>query len=277
MKTMRSAFVMLLPMVLRMVFAVPEVTHATVIGLPPPKCVQEKTDRLQRMWERMSEKDIAQYTQLAEAGDVSSISLLARLKRKGLDGKLENERQDYWQEKWKNTSDYKNRVVIGRAIRGDTIVLADVVRALEETAQAGTSSSAISLGRAYSNNGSKPDYLNDLPYDWSKAIYWYGVAARFGDSIGMEALCVAHANGETTRGIQPNLEEAAKWCVVAAQAECNTAGPVELIRLFECGLGGLPRDLEMAAYWRRVAHERRWGTAPHHTEQLQHFYPTQCK
>lgn len=205
------------------------------------------------------------------------MSFLSDLVRKRPDGMIDQEFTNYWSQKRRSAGGNSESEMILKAIQGEDVPLTEILAALEASARKGSEYSARELGEAYANYGGKAKYLKDLPPDMDKALYWFKFGAGLGDPRAMEVVCAHYDQGDSRNKIAPNYDEAAKWCVIAAQAECNSFSAVVVSHLYQCGLGGLPRSLYRAAYWSRVAHERRWGTAPHHSDKDLHFRPDECK
>lgn len=74
-------------------------------------------------------------------------------------------------------------------------------------------------------------------------------SAAKGDAVAMNRVGQAYENGER---VNRDMKEAAAWYRRAAEAG-STAGMVNLGRMYEQGLGGLPKDLDQAAVWYRKA------------------------
>ena len=211
----------------------------------------------------LTEEQIAEYIKQAEAGNVIAMRMLARTPKKLPDGTLDTAFAEYWLkraiaagDKWLELLDRWNTAMkTGKWEEYQQASREENIQALEADAKNGGQNSALTLGEAYLN----PDRLQwpQSMKNFEKSVHWFRVAANVGSREAPGELCALYFNGTKHYGGggDPDYQEAAKWCLLAAHVGCDALGAINLGQMFEKGLG-VPRNLAEALYWGQVANDR---------------------
>ena len=115
---------------------------------------------------------------------------------------------------------------------------------LEEAIDAGDLSVANILGNLYFNG-------DNLPQDYSKAVYWYTVGSNYlwyGKSKNRLGEC--YRDG---LGVAKNYTKAVYWFRAAAE-DGDTEAQLNLSECYEKGLG-VPKSSSQAEFWKNQAEE----------------------
>jgi hypothetical protein len=127
---------------------------------------------------------------------------------------------------------------------GDSVCIDDVQSAkwYELAATNGHFQAQYNLGMMYANG-------LGVTLDEKNAFKWYYLSAEQKYANAQYNLGVCYFNGF---GVDKNMVESAKWYSLAAdQGHCDAQ--YNLGMMYSNGLGGLPRDLIIAEYWRRLS------------------------
>ncbi|MRR52037.1 MAG: sel1 repeat family protein [Rhodocyclaceae bacterium] len=257
----------LLSAALRIVVVMAQVYSASAVSDTSPKsqdyCAADDRNRITRALASLTDSQIKNYVERAEAGDVQAMGLLARAPKKMPDGSPDTAFANYWLKRAISAGDKsldlrERRNVAIAARKWDEFLkstIEETLRAWENDAINGSEPSAMALAIAYRNPAAYG--YSDLKPDMKKSLYWYQFAANLGSQRAPVMLCSLHFQGPKAFGHEgePDYQEAALWCPRAAHISCDAGGAINLSIMYEKGIG-VPRNLEQALYWDQVARDR---------------------